>query len=237
MIFKRLHNEDKAGLYLTLILHLALVIVLLLLQITRELTAENSFVMDFTREEELERQEAERAFKEDISERLDELIRSRCQEIRNVAIDASAPLKDDRNTPAEDLYKEAERLQQELREGQQQSYDELAVETQKPVRKEEKKEESRYSGPTVLSYNLEGRKATYLPIPAYKCYGGGLVTVIIYVDTQGKVIDAKVQNDSSSSDNCLREFAVKAAKRSRFNVQTTAPARQIGEICYSFIAQ
>ena len=104
MIFKRLHNEDKAGLYLTLILHLAIVIVLLLLQITRELTAENSFVMDFTREEELERQEAERAFKEDISERLDELIRSRCQEIRNVAIDASAPLKDDRNTPAEDLY-------------------------------------------------------------------------------------------------------------------------------------
>lgn len=237
MIFRRLHNEDKAGLYLTLILHLALIIVLLLLQITRELTAENSFVMDFTREEQLEREEAERAFKEDISDRLDELIRNRSSQIKNVAVDASAPLKDDRNTAAEDLYKEAERLQQELREGQQQSYDELAVETQKPERKEEKKEKSRYSGPTVLSYTLEGRKATFLPIPAYKCYGGGLVTVIIYVDTQGKVVDAKVQNDASSSDNCLREFAVRAAKRSRFNVNTGAPARQIGEICYSFIAQ
>lgn len=237
MIFRRLHNEDKAGLYLTLILHLALVIVLLLLQITRELTAENSFVMDFTREEELERQETERAFKEDISKRLDELILSRSSAIRNVAVDASAPLKDDRNTQAEDLYRDAERLQQELRDGQKQEFDELAVETQKPERKEEKREESTYSGPSVLSYSLEGRKATYLPIPAYKCMGGGLVTVIIYVDTQGRVVDARVQNDSSSPDHCLREYAVKAAKRSRFNFSKTAPARQIGEICYSFIAQ
>jgi hypothetical protein len=41
----------------------------------------------------------------------------------------------------------------------------------------------------------------------------------------------------SSSDNCLRSFAVRAARLSRFSASPEAPANQTGEIVYRFIAQ
>ena len=51
----RLSGEDKAGLYITVIVHLTVIIVLLLFRIGAVLKEENSFVLDFTREEALER--------------------------------------------------------------------------------------------------------------------------------------------------------------------------------------
>lgn len=110
---------------------------------------------------------------------------------------------------------------------------EIAVDYQKPV-KEESKE---YSGPSVLSWTLDGRKASHLPIPAYRCYGAGVVCVAIAVDQQGKVINAKVNDAASSDDSCLRNFAIRAARMSRFNRDLNAPVRQAGEIVYSYIAQ
>ena len=94
-----------------------------------------------------------------------------------------------------------------------------------------------YSGPSVLSWSLDGRKATHLPIPAYRCVGAGEVTVIITVNNQGKVMDAKIDDGASSKDGCLRSFATRAARLSKFNASATAPARQMGTITYLFIAQ
>ena len=108
----------------------------------------------------------------------------------------------------------------------------LSSKEQKP---DEKKKE--YSGPSVVSYNLDGRKASHLKIPAYRCYGCGDVTVIITVDPQGNVVAAKVLDEISSSDSCLRSFAVRAARLSKFSASSSAPARQNGEILYRFIAQ
>ena len=67
--------------------------------------------------------------------------------------------------------------------------------------------------------------------------GGGLVTVIITVDNAGNVINAKVQEDVSSADACLRNFAIRAARLSKFSKSTTAPSRQTGDIVYQFIPQ
>ena len=219
MIFRKLHSEDKAGIYLTVILHLCVIIILLVIQIGKELSAESSFVMDFTKQEELEKQQAEEEFKEDISDKLDEMIRNHQLNIKNVAV-----------------YEEAERLRQEILEAQNQTFEELAVEEVKEE-KEQILEESNYKGPSVLSYKLEGRKASYLKIPVYKCYGGGFVTVIITVNPQGKVIAARVMESESAEDECLRRSAIEAAMLSRFSRSATAPPKQIGEICYCFIAQ
>jgi TonB family protein len=89
----------------------------------------------------------------------------------------------------------------------------------------------------VLSYELEGRKASRLPIPAYRCIGAGEVRVNITVDRQGTVTGAKVDDASSAADGCLRSFAVRAARMSKFSMSTTAPDRQQGYIIYQFIAQ
>lgn len=234
---KRLSPETQAGIYITAIVHVAVIIILLLVQIGSEWKKENSFVLDFTKMEEQEKEEQEKVFRELTAEKLEELIAAaQSIPVRNVAVDRSA-LKDDRGTNAEELYKEAERLAQELKDGQNQTIDDEIVAA--PVtKKEDKKQETKpYSGPSVLSWSLDGRKASHLPIPAYRCFGSGEVTVTIAVNNKGDVINAKVNESLSSSDKCLNEFAISAARLSKFSSSQTAPARQMGTITYAFIAQ
>ena len=235
---KRLPKEDRAGLYITVIAHLTVIIVLLATQLGAALKKENTFVLDFTKLEEVEKLEKELAFKEEISRRLEQMIAENggSMPVRNVSVDRGA-LKDDRHTDAEQLYKDAERLQQELKGGYNEPEEDYADFTPKAKDKPTEKKESHYSGPSVLSWELEGRKASTLPIPAYRCMGSGEVKVIITVDPQGNVIMAKVQEDVSSTDQCLRNFAINAARRSKFSKSTTAPNRQVGNIIYQFIAQ
>ena len=243
-----LHNsESKAGILITVIFHLTVIIVLLLYQIDATVRREESFVIDFSRQEEIERQEREMeelekelSKMEAIRQRLEERISASSTPVRNIAVDRGGFLKDDRGTDADQLYKDAEKLAQDLKNGQSNAYDEKYSEETVDLghgKGNESKSEAAYSGPSVLSYTLDGRKASKLPIPAYRCYGGGQVTVIIVVNPQGMVIDARVQEETSSADQCLCRFAVRAARLSRFSQSSTAPARQTGEIVYQFIAQ
>ena len=238
---RRLTPDQKAGIYITVSVHLAVIIVLLLIRIGQEIQRENSFLLDFTRQEEMERQREEAQLQELTAEQLEKLIAAaEAIPIRNVTVNRSA-LKDDRGTNAEDLYKEAERLAQELKDGQQQRHvedPEAFASAADPVKPQPEQVPDRpYSGPSVLSWSLDGRKASHLPIPAYRCYGAGEVTVIITVDNRGTVVNAKVDDGISTADNCLRTFAVRAARLSKFSASQTAPARQAGTITYAFIAQ
>ncbi len=234
----RLTPDQKAGIYITVSIHLAVIIVLLAVRIGYEIKRENSFVLDFTQQEEMERRQEELRLHESVEEQLERMLAAAAEgtPVRNVAVDRST-LKDDRGTNADELYKEAERLAQELREGQQADDPEDFVAT--PQQQDRPKEEKTrpYSGPSVLSWSLDGRKASHLPIPAYRCYGAGEITVLITVNNRGDVINAKVDEGRSSQDNCLRTFAVRAARLSIFSSSPTAPVSQMGSITYAFIAQ
>jgi len=236
----KLTPDQKAGLYITAIIHLAVIIVLLLCQIGYSVQRENTFVLDFTKQEEKEAQEQQEELHRSAMAQLENLLAAaRSQPVRNVTVNRSQ-LKDDRNTDADQLYRDAERLAQDLKDGQHRQMDNPEDFVQDPVAPpvdpKPRKQET-YSGPSVLSWSLDGRKATHLPIPAYRCIGAGEVTVIITVNTQGTVVDAKVDDGASSKDGCLRGFATRAARLSKFNASTTAPARQMGTITYLFIAQ
>lgn len=239
----KLTPDQKAGLYITAIIHLAVIIVLLLVQIGYSVQKEDSFVLDFTRQEEQEKLEEQEELHRSAIEKLEDMIAAAAVSgapVRNVAVNRSTQLKDDRNTDAEQLYKDAERLAQELRDGQNRALEDPEDYVADPVVKEApvkpRKTES-YSGPSVLSWSLDGRRASHLPIPAYRCVGSGEVTVVITVDNQGRVVNAKVDEHSSSADGCLRNFATRAARLSRFSASTTAPSKQLGTITYAFIAQ
>jgi len=243
-IIKKITPEDKAGIYITVIFHLTVIIVLLVFQIGAVTQKENSFVLDFSKQEEKERMAEETAFKEDISRHIDELIRAAASQsplqIRNIAVDASdRQLKDDRGTDAEQLYKDAERIARELAGGRSAVEEDARNETVdlSHTPKNAENADKEYKGPSVVSYILDGRKASRLKIPAYRCIGGGDVTVIIKVDPQGNVVDARINESVSATDKCLRNFAIRAARLSKFSVSTTAPPRQPGEIVYRFIAQ
>ena len=234
----KLTPDQQAGLYITVSIHLAVIIVLLAARIGFEVQRENSFVMDFTAQEEVERLQQRIRMQERVEAQLEQMLSDQGVPVRNVTVDQST-LKDDRGTNAEELYKEAERLAKELQEGQHKADDTpdsfAAVQEEK---KEKKKEEAKpYSGPSVLSWSLDGRRASRLPIPAYRCYGAGEITVIITVNNRGDVVNAKVDDSTSSQDGCLRTLAIRAARLSKFSASPEAPARQMGTITYAFIAQ
>ena len=105
--------EDKAGLYTTVIIHLAVLIVLLATTLGFNLQRENSFVLDFSKLEEMERLQAEverlqkeAEFQQAISEKLQQELGAAPGGYRNVVVDRGA-LKDDRGTDADQLYKRA----------------------------------------------------------------------------------------------------------------------------------
>ena len=234
-------KEDKAGLYTTVIIHLAVLIILLATSLGFSLQSENSFVLDFSKLEELERLQAEverlkaeAEFQQAIANRLEAELGA-AGGYRNVAVDRAA-LKDDRGTDADQLYKDAERLARELKGGFEAPDDGFTANL--PSKDDGKqKEQKPYSGPSVVSYYLEGRKASKLSIPAYRCMGAGEVTVLITVDNSGTVVAAKVDESCSSADGCLRSFAIRAARLSRFSADPKASPRQQGNIVYQFIAQ
>ena len=243
--YLRVDTDDKAGLYLTLIVHLLLIIVLLSWSIHTQLVRDTSFLIDFSEQEAQEAREARAQMQESVSEELeaelDALLNAsrnqNAQSIRNVAVDASEPLRDDRYDNPEDIYREArelqERLDQSRREMEQAADDPDNV----AIYEEEDSPAEAYRGPSVISYTLDGRKAMSLPVPAYKCMGGGDVSVSVVVNRKGYVVDARIIESVSSTDQCLREYALRAASGSRFTASSGAPERQVGEIVYRFIAQ
>lgn len=239
----RIDREDKAGVYLTVIFHLVLVIILLSWSIHVQLTKDTSFLIDFSAQEEQEEKVAKEKMKESVSAELDELLsqagRQNRSNIRNVAVDASEPLKDDRYEHPEDIYKDARELQERLNRSRKEVEDAADSKDNVSVSKKggDKSSKEKYNGPSVISYSLDGRKAMSLPVPAYKCLGGGDVSVSIIVNRKGYVIGTKIIESVSSPDQCLRDYALRAAARSRFTASQNAPERQAGEIVYRFIAQ
>lgn len=238
----KLTPDQKAGLYITVSVHLAVIIILLAVRIGYEIKRENSFVLDFTQQEEKEREEEQARLQEKTALELERLLAAASlptSEVRNIAVDRAA-LKDDKGINANELYQEAERLAQELKDGQKQQEDDPdAFASTQPERQDRTTPEKPrpYSGPSVLSWSLDGRNASHLPIPAYRCYGAGEVSVIITVNNRGDVVNAKVDDKVSAADDCLRKFAVRAARLSKFSASPSAPARQMGTITYAFIAQ
>lgn len=102
------------------------------------------------------------------------------------------------------------------------------------VKEESSQESCSYKGPSIKSCEVNGRKASHLAIPAYGCYSEGEVTVIISVNPSGQVVKAEVKDDVSSTDECLRSYALKAARLSRFTVKSDGPSNEPGEIVYTF---
>lgn len=233
-------KEKKVGFYSTIIFHLVVLIIFLLTAIHGIVSEETSFVLDFSKLEEIEKIEKLEELKQQASKELDDLLSGRASNsYRNVAVDRSnQPLRDDRFKNPNQVYDEARELQRKLDASRaaalrEQGSDDVASNNENLP----KENAQQYKGPSVISYTLDGRKAISLPVPAYKCQGGGDVSVQISVNRKGYVVGASVIESVSSSDECLIRSAVAAAKRSRFRASTTAPEKQVGEIVYRFIAQ
>lgn len=186
-------------------------------------------------------------------ERLEREVRQRQQEhepvdwksVRNDVSNENAKLdeslRDDRGTNTAALNDAADAAQERMRANRA-AYEQGLAEAEAIGRKGERTEETarntdrKVQGRVTVSFSLVDpvRHARHLEIPAYQCEGGGEVVVRITVDRSGEVIHATV---ASGGDDCMRETAVRAARRSQFDINQEAPARHTGTITYIFIPQ
>ncbi|MBO4465680.1 MAG: hypothetical protein J5748_03275 [Bacteroidales bacterium] len=233
-------RDNLIGILVTVSVHLAVILILLLTVVRPSIDRQRqSFLLDFSKQDPIEKLEREIARQKAANERVEKMLREagvQGEAPRNIAVDRSK-LKDDRGTDAKKLYDDAKRIEQQYKANMNRREEDFSASVSKPKPKEAETNEPEYQGPSVLSYSLGDRKGSYLPIPAYKCIGAGEVTVIITVNAAGDVVDAKIQDGVSSSDECLRNYALGAARRSRFSRSKTGAAKEIGNIVYSFIAQ
>ncbi|MBN2519259.1 MAG: hypothetical protein JXB17_02045 [Bacteroidales bacterium] len=95
-----------------------------------------------------------------------------------------------------------------------------------------------YKGPSTLIYEIENRTAIKLPLPVYKCEGGGVVKLAIEVNRNGNVVKAVINEyNENKDDNCILQAALSSAFASKFNHDDNAPEIQEGMIIYTFISQ
>ena len=101
---------------------------------------------------------------------------------------------------------------------------------------ERKSQDAKYKGGVTVRFEFKDpvRTKRELVIPAYKCEAGGQVVVEATLDQGGNVIAARVL---SGGDEMMRQEALKAARESLFNIDSSAPMRHKGTITYTFIPQ
>ena len=144
--------------------------------------------------------------------------------IRDIKAEENITDPPPQDTPAEIAPREEKMLENEVR----------IYEDRYPVNSAG--ERTIYKGETTVSYELSGRRHTWIPTPVYKCHTGGKIVVDIVVNGNGYVVKTEInKSKSNSNDPCIVQDAIRYAERSRFN--TSTQARQQGSITYIFQAQ
>jgi hypothetical protein len=241
-------SARRAGILGTVIFHLLLAILLAGRGIYRqEVHAGVEITLD------LPDPEALRQHVEELKRQHEELLRARADEevremLRSIAVNEELARK---APPA--VEREIERyigeIREELREeaardgryavkrDEHHAADSLQARESRRQRELDSLQSVVYAGESSVSYKLAGRYKTDLPVPVFRCEFGGKVVVAIVVNPRGEVVKAEVVDAGSKPDDCLREVAVAAAARSRFNEDDKAPPRQPGVITYNFVKQ
>lgn len=243
--------NHRVGLLATVVVYLVLLISFLSYRIMIKPVPVRQIAIEFMPEQEQKIPQVEQ--KEEDVKQLQQIedvqIRNRAS---NENSKLNSDLRDDRKSNTQQIYDEAERVQQELQKGRD-AYEQGLAEisamqkkskaNSKPEQqsstsgKDGKRETAKQKGNVIVSYDLENRNDVFLYKPAYQCEGGGQVVVNIIVNRNGKVLSATVAAASSTSDQCILDMAVQAAKASTFNASESAPDRQKGTITYLFVSQ
>ncbi len=155
------------------------------------------------------------------------------REKRNIAVNTAHKMEEKISTEkyVDDIKKELGIEEQEPIKGNDPVYT-------PPQKKDRKKPQSDkiYQGPTRVSYYLKNRKARYIHKPIYVCEGAGKVVVGIVVDQSGKVVSTDLKS-STTSEDCIINMAIDAARSSYFNIDHNAAPKQEGTITYDFVSQ
>lgn len=100
------------------------------------------------------------------------------------------------------------------------------------MRSSDKKEDKKSNTVSTLTYSLKGRTLLDYDTPRYLCEYGGKIVINITVNGQGRVMDAYLNNSSTSTNQCLIDAALDYAKIVQFDPSATPS--QLGSITFHF---
>lgn len=225
---KNIYREHINGVIGTLVVHIIVFALLIQNGIgTKKEMKEPVIVIDFAEEIEVEKPKPEPQKQKS----------KQPSEMRSNM--ASNKMSDTKNDEVDDAFmKEVEAARQrsaEMKKRLAQKTTEIKIPVVKNDASDKKTiEEKQYTGDSNIEYFLENRYHIQLAIPVYLAQQGGQVEVEIFVDNNGKVIEANVDKNVPSQ---LRKFAKQAALSTSFNVDKDAANPQKGRLIYRFIAQ
>ncbi len=235
----------RLGLFATIILYLALAISAITAKITIEIQHHSKGIaIDIEQLIELEKQ------RDELQKSVEELQKQTPQdwsEVQNVASNESLEQNSEltSNSEIQDMINEAMASQQRMADNRAayekglaeiQEYREQNSGRDSHKESESHNNDSNVEGNVTVSYSFIDpvRHARRLRIPAYTCEGGGEVSIQVMVNQIGEVVSAKVY---SGGDECMQQAALSSARESLFDINKTAPSRQMGIIIYLFIPQ
>lgn len=222
----------------TLLIHLVFIIIFLLIQLnTIQTKKEEQVIVEF--DEEVYKALKEAALNDGNKNNAESEGTSLSnQELRNIAVNTASKLENEISTEKYISDVKNELGIKDPVETQEQVTDEQSeVATDyKDVKPVENKQNVVYRGPSVLNYSLENRTKIFMPVPAFKCRGAGIITVGITVNNEGEVINAIIES-TTSDEECISLTALDAARSSRFNSSQSADPKQKGSITYQYLAQ
>ncbi len=233
--------DHRAGVFSLVALALVMAILFIGSKIVvRTPVSDDSIIVDLRTVEEL-RQQAERLSRE-VRQRQSEADLS---QIRNAISNEGVEMRD--NPALSDMSNRIDATNESMR-GNRDAWDEglREIEAMKGTQEGADEQNTRNSnndvrvkGTVQISFSLINptRYAVYIHNPGFRCEHGGEVTVNITVNRNGDVVAAAVDKGTSSNDVCMHEAALDAARRSRFDVNSSAPERHTGTITYIFIPQ
>lgn len=230
--------DNRGTICISVIIYLITAIVLLSAQIALQpRAAEAQLVIDFSSDvEELQRLERELERAQAIN---DMLSAGGYANVANAVSNENAV--EEMSAETREIFEQSDEVMRDMADNGAEYEQMLAMlDSKSRVSTEEKKVvDARIEGNVTVSFSLAAplRHAVRLPVPAYKCAGGGTVVVEIDVDRNGGVLSAAVDKGRSSGDECMVTAALEMALRSRFNVDSSAPRRQTGSITYVFVPQ
>ncbi len=180
-MLKKVFQNNLHGIIGTIIFHLILLIIFLSAKIEKvKKVNEQAISIDFVQqlpdiEKIIEQKKEKLAEMQPLSE----------QTRKNIAVNTAEKLEKQISTKdyIEEVKKELgiKNLNQQL----SRDIDNGNVNVPAEEKKEDQGQQKKYMGPTNITYFLENRQKKYLPVPVYKCEGGGKVIVdIITLDSE-----------------------------------------------------
>jgi hypothetical protein len=171
------------------------------------------------------------------------------QRVTNLTSNVTAEVK-----PGFSQERLTERVENELRQMEQEEFERLAQERRdrgeevemptldpskwnKELYMEKAAEPVKVEGATTVWHDLKDRVRAN-DVPGYLCKDQGRVAIAVQVDRRGVVVKAEIDTRQTSQANeCMLEHALNSTRRARFNASSSAPDVQKGTVYFLFLPQ